>query len=115
MTGRAALSHNATDYPPRLVLKLRLNVGDLAIINNHRVLHGRDAFNGYRNMVRALCAEKQDRRAYICLFVVFNPWPGRLLYRHGRLSQQVSRAQLGHRDIGRSAGWLKGLQVPFWS
>ena len=36
---------------PQLLVKLRLQVGEMLIVHNHRVLHGREAFVGYRNLV----------------------------------------------------------------
>jgi len=36
---------------PEYISYMRLNVGEMVVIDNHRVFHGRTAFTGYRNMV----------------------------------------------------------------
>lgn len=38
---------------PALGLKIKLNVGDMLVVQNQRVLHGREAFVGMRNLVGA--------------------------------------------------------------
>ncbi|GBG25322.1 Trimethyllysine dioxygenase [Hondaea fermentalgiana] len=36
---------------PKYISYMRMNVGEMVIIDNHRVCHGRTAFSGFRNMV----------------------------------------------------------------
>jgi len=36
---------------PKYISYMRMNVGEMLIIDNHRVCHGRTAFSGFRNMV----------------------------------------------------------------
>jgi alpha-ketoglutarate-dependent taurine dioxygenase len=38
---------------PALAVRFRLSPGDLLVIDNRRVLHGRDAFTGHRHLIRA--------------------------------------------------------------
>lgn len=42
----------STMRSPDLVARLRLGLGDMLVVHNHRVMHGREAFLGYRNLVR---------------------------------------------------------------
>jgi trimethyllysine dioxygenase len=42
-----------TTRDPHLGLKTKLRVGDMLVIDNNRVLHGRESFVGMRNLVGA--------------------------------------------------------------
>ena len=42
---------SSLSLPSRSRLRVRLGVGHMAVINNRRVLHGREEFVGHRNLV----------------------------------------------------------------
>jgi trimethyllysine dioxygenase len=52
---------------PNNVLKLLLRPGDCVIADNHRTLHGREAFQGRRRMVGCyISADEHLSRARVC-------------------------------------------------